>query len=210
MQAKGVPTAEPVRRTQQQRRENTCRKLLEATIQCLVALGFSRCTTTEIVKAAGVSQGALFRYYPTKADLLAAAVEHLFEGLRRDFRRDLDDLGEQDNPAAAAFDLLWGVYTGPRLIAAFELYVAARTDPELAQALHPVVGRHRAELLEHAAELFPQVAQSPTFPAFVELLMCSMEGIAVERFGAGPDTGHGALEQLKNMCLIICAPGSER
>ena len=58
-------------KTQTQRRTETLEKLHLATVKVIVNKGFSRLTTGDIVREAGLSQGALFRYYPTK---LAAVV----------------------------------------------------------------------------------------------------------------------------------------
>ena len=68
----------PARRTQQERRDSTRTRLLEATVECLVELGYARTTTLAVAQRAEVSQGALFKHFPTKAALLGAAVERLF------------------------------------------------------------------------------------------------------------------------------------
>ena len=51
--------------------------------------------------AAGVSQGALFKHFPSKTALLGAAVETLFERVSDAFRRAIEE-AEGD-----AFDLDW-------------------------------------------------------------------------------------------------------
>jgi len=190
-----------VRRSQQARRDDTQRRLLESTLQCLVGLGYARTTTTEIVRAAGVSQGALFKYYPSKASLMSAAVAYLFDDLVRGYRADFAELPAGEGVVERAFELLWQIYTGPRLTAAFELYMAARTDPELSEQLWPVVRRHRAALLEEARALLPSAARdNPAFDGFIDLLMCSMGGIVLEQFGAG-DVGEAALMRLRGVVL---------
>src|SRR5689334_4222171 len=127
----------PPRRTQQERRDQTQRQLLEATLECLSNVGYARTTTPEIVRLAGVSQGALFKHYPSKAALLSAAVEHLFAELVSSYQRAFAAMPRAAATPEAAFDLLWAVYTSPRLAVAFELYAVARTDRELARALEP-------------------------------------------------------------------------
>lgn len=177
------------RRSQQERSDGTQRKLLEATLRCLGERGFARTTTTEIVRAAGVSQGALFKHYPTKAELLSKAVELLFEDLVAEYEQAFAALPKGREGAAAAFSLLWSVFSGPRLTVAFELYTVARTDPALKACLEPVVQRHRRTLIERAARHFPRAAAQPEFAAAIDLVMCAMEGMAVERHGAGDVTG---------------------
>jgi AcrR family transcriptional regulator len=203
-----VATAQfrPPRRSQQERRDDTQRRLLEATLTCLGTLGYARTTTSEIVRAAGVSQGALFKYHATKAALMSAAVEYLFSELVSGYRRAFDAFPKQHATPQAAFDLLWSIYTGPRLSVAFELYMAARTDRELGRALAPVVQKHRAVLVEMGCELFPEAAaRLPDFAAWVDLLMCAMEGIVVEGYGASYASSP-ALSVLKRLMLQALAP----
>lgn len=202
------PSVRAPRRTQQQRRDETQRRLLEATLECLGTLGYARTTTSEIVRVAGVSQGALFKYHPSKAALLSAAIEYLFSDLVAGYVRTFESLPSPHTSHEAAFDLLWSFFTGPRLAIAFELYMAARTDSELARALEPVVRTHRAALADMARELFPEAAASnPQFAAWIDLMMCAMEGIVVERYGAGDVTGP-ALGVLKQLMLPVLATGS--
>jgi len=199
----------PARRSQQERRDETQRRLLEATLQCLVSIGYARTTTTEIVRVAGVSQGALFKHYPSKASLMIAAIAFLFEELVRGYRDDFAALPTGEGSVERAFELLWQIYTGPRLTAAFELYMAARTDPELSEQLWPVVRKHRAALVEEARVLFPAAADGkPAFNGFIDLLMCSMGGIVLEQFGAG-EVGGAALMRLKSVALAALSSANQ-
>lgn len=196
------------RRTQQERRDDTQRRLLTATLSCLTELGYARTTTPEIVKLAGLSQGALFKHFASKAELLSAAVEHLFDELVTGYQVGFAALPRGAATAEASFELLWKIFTGPRLAVAFELYTAARTDPELQQALIPVVQRHRQVLVELARGLFPQAASEvPDFEAWVDLLMCSMEGLVVESYGTG-SLGTPALAVLKKLMLGALTRGA--
>ncbi|HWL49839.1 MAG TPA: helix-turn-helix domain-containing protein, partial [Acidimicrobiia bacterium] len=60
------------------------RRLLEATVECLVELGWAGTTTTVVSERAGVSRGAQLHHFPSKQDLVVAAVEHLSERRRDD------------------------------------------------------------------------------------------------------------------------------
>jgi len=174
------------RRTQQQRREETRRRLLDATITVLVEQGYARLTTVEVAKRAGVSQGAIFTHFDTKADLLCAAVEHLFPRLIQDYLAGLSALPNGRDRISAAIQLLWIVFQRPELQAAIELYVAARTDPELQAALAAMEGPHRDNLVRVARELFPEAASHPEFEAVVELVVDAVQGGVIARV-ARPD-----------------------
>ncbi len=185
----GAPRA---RRTQQERREATRARLLEATVACLVELGYAQTTTQAIVQRAGISQGALFKHFATKAELLAAAVEHLFPRLIANYRAELATLPVQEGERISqAIELLWNVYQRPELLAAIELYVAARTDVELARALSAVDPPHRGNLHRVARELFPDVAATlPHFDALIELILNAVQGAAVGSMALPSNPAH--------------------
>ncbi|MQA06984.1 MAG: TetR family transcriptional regulator [Pseudonocardiaceae bacterium] len=141
-------------RTQQQRREHTRNLLLDATIDCLVELGYARTSINEICKRAGVSRGAQQHHFTTKAELMAAAVEHLVTKLRAQVLESIPKDASQPERIEATIDLLWEAYSGKLSAAALELWVAARTDQELRAAMLPVdraLGRSTLELYRSAA-----------------------------------------------------------
>jgi AcrR family transcriptional regulator len=171
---------ETTTRPRQARSIATRRRLLDAAIACLVEHGYASTTTAGVSSLAGVSQGALFKHFPTKAALLVATVEYLFGELISDFRRAFDSAADEEDPIGGALRLLDRTFREPRLLAAFELYVVARTDRELAAALEPVVATHREALRREARALFPAAAKTnPDFDAFVDLALSALQGRAI-------------------------------
>jgi AcrR family transcriptional regulator len=124
-------------RTQQERRERTREALLDATIECLVELGYSGTTVHEICRRARLSRGAQQHHFTTKAELMAAAVEHLVERLKDEITGTLV-LPPGPERVGEAIDLLWKGFSGKLSTAALELWVAARTDEELRRSMLPV------------------------------------------------------------------------
>jgi AcrR family transcriptional regulator len=181
------PVRQP-RRTQGERRATTHQGLLDATIESLVEAGYAGTTTPSICRRAGVSQGALFKHFASKAELVAAAAEHLFANLIDEFRAGLPALVGSEDRETAVVRQLWTVFQQPRLGAAFELYVAARTDPDLALRLSPVSNRHGENLRRYAHELFPEAAHDAAFDAFVDFGVSALQGAALSR-PLQPDAG---------------------
>src|SRR6195952_4880302 len=62
---------------QEERTRVMRQRLLDATFECLVEHGFSGTSTTLVSRRAGVSRGAQLHHFPTKNDLVLAAVEPL-------------------------------------------------------------------------------------------------------------------------------------
>lgn len=187
-------------RKPQARAVETRRRLLTATIECMVELGHARTTTTEVCKRAGVSQGALFKHFPSKQALLGATVEHLFLDLIEGYRGALGDaVMIREDRIGAALELLWATFRAPALMAAFELYTAARTDAELREALRPVLEQHRENLRAEARRLFPEAsATNPRFDDAVAGILSTMQGAAMMEMALpAPDAGRAELAFLE-------------
>ena len=75
----GRVPAVTVRVPQEERTRAMRARLMEATVELLVERGFAGTSTTLVSERAGVSRGAQLHHFPTKNDLVVAAVEHLTE-----------------------------------------------------------------------------------------------------------------------------------
>jgi AcrR family transcriptional regulator len=177
-------TAPPGRRTQAERRTATRSALVRATVDSLVELGYARTTTQEVQSRAGVSRGALTHHFTAKADLVLAAMDHLYEEFSESVRKAAAEL--PDDPATRirlGIELIWERFHGPLFVASMELWTAARTDPELRAALLPHERRLGAQLRELSAEVFGErVARHPASEAVYQVLLTSMRGQAMTSF----------------------------
>lgn len=181
-------TAEPprARRTQAERREQTRGRLLDAAIASLVSFGYAGTTTTAVAARAGVSRGAQLHHFPTRADLVAAAIEHLFERMRLEYREVFSPTAGMD--VEAAVDLLWSMFEKADFAAVLELYMAARTDADLREKLAPVAESHQRNVHRLAREFFPEV-ESGRLDGVLRTILDAMQGMAVSKFvyGSVPD-----------------------
>ena len=124
-------------------------RLLEATVDCLVEHGFSGTSTTLVSERAGVSRGAQLHHFPTKNDLVVAAVEHLTEKRGRELAEAAAKLPTGEKHTRAVLQMLADHFTEPVFSAALELWVAARTDPALLEVVAPLeyrIGRETHRL----------------------------------------------------------------
>jgi AcrR family transcriptional regulator len=190
-------------RTQAERREQTRTALLDATIDCLVELGYARTSVQEICARAGVSKGALQHYFTAKAELMAAAVEHLTTKLRARLAASLEELPGGGSGVAAAIDLLWQGYSGTLSTAVTELWVAARTDPELRAAIRPVdraLGRATLAHVTTIAGDLPRERAEMLFWLTVNLT----RGLALDaELGGDPKRRRKLLDEWKRIAALL-------
>lgn len=199
-------------RTQAERRETTKAALLDAAAACLTDSGVAGFTTSEVVKRAGLSNGALFRHFPTKSDLLAATIEHVFARLRDDYERAFLDVPSEGRTVRVLLEMLWAVMDDPVLAAAYDVYTSARCDAWLQAAIEPVVREHVERLAVLGRELLHEVPgiADEVIDRAVSLSILAMQGLVVNLM-ATPDPAAVTrllddLESLSAVLLPIPAP----
>lgn len=152
-------TAAPAaRRTQQERKDATVARLIDATIGSILEVGYARTSVGEICRRAGSSKGGLFRHFETRLDVVVAAAEAVAD-------RHLDEFGaafadREDVGVADALSMMRDRHRDDINVVWFELLVAARTDGELRERLEPVTRRFHAAM-DDLARLVPALAALP-------------------------------------------------
>ena len=121
-------------------------------MECLVEFGWAGTTTTVVSQRAGVSRGAQLHHFPSKKDLVVAAVEHLSER-RREELVDAARSQHAERRTRAVLEILSKQFTGPVFFAALELWVAARSDADLRATVGPLEDRIGRETHKRAVEL---------------------------------------------------------
>jgi AcrR family transcriptional regulator len=128
----------------------TRERLLRAAADVFAERGYDGTRVADIAAAAGVSNGALYAHFPSKADLLVDA-------LRTHGRRLLADLFAAD-PNRSITELLLAIgrwlprRRDPRGYLIVEALVAARRDPDVARPMRDYIGE-RADWLSELVRL---------------------------------------------------------
>jgi len=129
------------RKTQAERSSTTRSRVCQATLEALAEVGHGLISTAMIAQKAKVSRGALTHQFPSRNDLLVAALRQLHEDWEV-----ADPFGADPNETQYTLpeltEALWlTIFSDTRYIAAIELMLAARLDNELGQRLRDEMKR---------------------------------------------------------------------
>jgi len=168
-----------VRVPQEERTRVMRQRLLEATVDLLVERGWSGTSTTLVSKRAGVSRGAQLHHFPTKNDLVLAAVEHLSEVRGRELAEAGTNLPTGRRRTRAVLEMLAEHFTSPVFTAALELWVAARTDANLLAGLAPLEQRIGRETHRRTVELLGVDEKQPGVRELVQATLDLVRGLGL-------------------------------
>jgi AcrR family transcriptional regulator len=165
-------------------------QILAAARACFLRNGFHQTSMQDVIKEAGLSVGAVYRYFPSKNDLITELAETIVGGVSG----MLEELSRQE-PAPPLLDVMETAVdlvtkeTGPdgALRLALQVWSESLRDPALATFVRGVYGRLRAALVtiarrSHEAGHLP----AGTDPEAVGVvLLALMPGYALQRILAG-------------------------
>lgn len=168
---------------QAQKSAMTRDRILDAAINCFINLGYTNVTTAKVASAAGVSRGAMLHHFPSKTELIQAAVEFLHDKILEDYTDRVKSIPSSLKGAKhrrAGIDAYWAHLTGDLFTAYHELCVAGRTDHELKEILDRSSLKFDKHVQETNAELFSEWNErGDRFPLAMDVTRFMMEGMAV-------------------------------
>jgi AcrR family transcriptional regulator len=152
---------------------------MEATVDCLVERGWAGTTTVVVAQRAGVSRGAQLHHFRTRGELVAAAVEYVGTQSAQDLLRRAEALDQARNRTTAVVEFIAEFFASPLFTAALELWVAARTDPELRELVVPLEARLGRECHRMAVDLLGADERRPGVRAAVQATLDLARGLAL-------------------------------
>lgn len=164
---------------QEQRTRAMRARLLDATVELLVERGFAGTSTTLVSQRAGVSRGAQLHHFPAKNDLVVAAVEHITEARGQALKEAARTLPEGGRRTRQVLAMLADHVTSPVFTAALELWVAARTDEQLAAAVGPLEQHIGRELHRLTVELLDVDEARPGVRELVQATLDMVRGLGL-------------------------------
>ena len=165
------------RRTQEQRTADTRAALFEAAVRAISRLGYTRASNAVIADEAGVSRGAITHHFASRAAFIAEVVRWVFDAEVLAYR----ELQRERQIGSRVSDwprISWEVLSRPSGIAVLEIFVASRSDPDLAALIKPV----QTAIEELAAKAFRErLGTNVADNSAIRLVVWAMRGMSLGR-----------------------------
>lgn len=180
--------------------EQTRRRILTAAMRCVAEVGYSQTTIREIARAADMTSGSLYHYFPNKSELLKATGEEIEEIVAPRLRAAAAQSDDVTNRLDAVLDESQRLIRDYPHLAAFLRAVRAgsatqtpRESPQHpgSKALRDVV----TEIVADAGTLSPHVGPE----AVVEAICALTRGLSERAATLPPDAYDATLAAAKKL-----------
>jgi AcrR family transcriptional regulator len=165
-------------------------QILDAARTCFMRNGFHQTSMQDVIREANLSVGAVYRYFPSKTELITAIAEQVIEQIATVFDQILAE--EPPPPLVSALERavdLVTVNSGPDgvLRLAVQIWGEATTDPALASFVDKVYRRIREILVTLASRAVERGDLPPgTDPYEIGVVLFAlMPGYALQRILTG-------------------------
>jgi AcrR family transcriptional regulator len=192
--------AKAARPTQAERSQRTQDRLVAAAIDALCRYGYAATSTSLVAELARVSRGAMVHQFPTKVDLMAAVARSTYAADVAAYRQALTKPMAARTRILTLFDTGWEQFSSPGGIAQTEIWMATRSDADLAAVIIPL----HDQLTEQTRESFRILASKAGLvdadlsAATMTLHIASMRGLALEQaLGTDPAVVARSLQILR-------------
>ncbi len=169
-------------RTQQERREETIARLLDASIATIIEVGYARTSSALIAKRAEVSDGAIFRHFPTMGDFMAATAHEAGRRQLEAAAKRIAEIGTEKPTLEDVLTIMRDLTVNSTNTVLYELAVAARTDGRLRDALEGVMTVYMMKIYEEARIALADDVEAigePNFAIQLALAVNMFDGAAV-------------------------------
>jgi len=175
----------------------TRNKIIKTAIKCFIEYGYQQTTYIKISNISGLSRGAMRHHFPSKIDIVKAAIDYLYEKRLKAFRQDVSNRPPNVDRISYGLESFWQQVNHPLYKAFFELSVATRTDAELEAVLRPAEEAFNLEYQKTATEVFPEWKHHPkALRLAMNLCRYLLEGMAVDVIPPSKEDATQLLEYL--------------
>lgn len=155
-------------------------RILDAAVTALVEYGYAGASTLRIQEIAEVSRGRLLHHFPSRDDLLIAAVQHLASTRVDATAEGVRWPTDPKKRIAAAIEAMWSTYQQDYFWAATELWMGARHNDQLRAVLATEERRLYQKVRAATDSMFgTPLVEHPAYTDVREFVNTSMRGVAL-------------------------------
>jgi len=163
----------------QDRSRATRQRLLESTIDCLATVGWTATTVAVTAERAGVSRGAAQHHFPTREDLITAALDYMFDSRIAELRAQASGLPDGPGRTELVVIRMTDYFTGPLFKAALQVWTAAAADEALKRRIVPLEARFGRVAHQLTIELLGADGSDPVTHLLVQATLDLARGLGL-------------------------------
>lgn len=167
------------REPKQDRSRATRQRLLESTIDCLATQGWAATTVAVAAQRADVSRGAAQHHFPTREDLITAALDHMFDSRIAEIRAATTDLPNARDRTEITVTRMVDYFTGPFFKAALQVWTAAAADEGLRKRIVPLEAKFGRVAHQVTIELLGADDSDPVTHRLVQATLDMARGLGL-------------------------------
>jgi AcrR family transcriptional regulator len=165
--------------TRAEQRTATRQALVGAAVELLRTEGVAAVTTRRVAGVARVSQSTVMYHFPSRDDLVTAAVAQLAFELADQARVHFEETAAAEALDLEGYlDLIWREFTTPQALSVAHLWAACWTDPQVATTVKSLE-QHIYGLAVVSAEALPDPAPGFSAPAYMDTVMVVVRGLVM-------------------------------
>ncbi|MEM9704655.1 MAG: TetR/AcrR family transcriptional regulator [Pseudomonadota bacterium] len=193
------------RRSQEDRRRATSKKLIEATIAVVIEKGYSGLKSSTIAERAGVTWGAVQHLFGEKQALLLTVANQTYEELSSALGANVSHSASLEEKVDELISVTWRIYKSDAYLAMVEILRGSRSDPTFNKKVRSRQQAVNEDVRKAWLDLF---SNDPIDPDLIdearEFVTVTLSGLAARRIFlkriSEPDE---IFERLKQVALSI-------
>ncbi len=200
------PQAATLRRTHAERSAATRQHLIATAIEVIQSKSFEEMSIHELARSAGMTSGAVQHHFESKAVLMMRVLSELIDSGRQAGQLWPAAALAPPQRAAHFVHAAWSlVYAQPRFLAAWNIYLGCRNQPEVLAHIAGLRATLNAQMREGFFDTFPELAGHADREAFLGLVFSTLRGLGLlQLFSPVVD---GAAQQVAHDAQLDCLAG---